>query len=484
MALRDIPMLAGAAPVIGHTREFERDRFAFLERLSREVDEIARMHFLTRDVVLVNSPAAIHEVLVEKARCFEKSQMIRIVLQPLVGEGLFTAGGSLWRRQRRLMAPVFQHAKIDAFADVMVDCARRACDDWRDGAQLDVARETTHIAMAVAGRTLFGIDTFDEADALGQALTTALTWADQASLALVVALQVELQLALLGLRGGPEPVRRAFDRVIARLDPPIMWPTRKNRELQRAIVLLDSRVQRMIDERRAAAAPRADLLSHLLQARDEDDGGVMDDKQVRDEILTLFVAGHETTANGLAWALYLLARHPEAYARARAAADSLGGRPATLADLDRLEYLGRVFKEALRMYPPVYVFSRISTADVSVAGYKVPDRTVFLISPWTLQHRPDLWPDPSRFDPERFTAEAEARRPRDAWIPFSDGPRVCIGAHFAQLEAPLVLATLLQRADFSLASNAEVLPDTASTLRPRGGMPMRVTLREKLRASA
>ena len=206
----------------------------------------------------------------------------------------------------------------------------------------------------------------------------------------------------------------------------------------------------------------------------------MTDKQVRDEILTLFVAGHETTANGLAWALYLLARNPEAYARARAAVDALGGRPATLADLERLEYLSCVFKEALRLYPPVYIISRISVADTSIAGYEVPERSIVVVSPWALQRRADLWPDPTRFDPDRFLPEAEDARPRDAWIPFSDGPRVCIGAHFAQLEGPLVLATLLQRADFALLDEREILPDQASgTLRPLGGVPMRVKLRDR-----
>jgi cytochrome P450 len=259
-----------------------------------------------------------------------------------------------------------------------------------------------------------------------------------------------------------------------------MWPTRRNRELRKAIAVLDARVQRMIDERRAAANPNPDLLTHLLRARD-DDGSRMDDKQLRDEILTLFIAGHETTANGLAWAIYLLARHPEVYARVRAAVDALDGRAPTLADLDRLELLTRVFKEALRMYPPVYLFARMSIADVTIGGYAVPKNTVFLISPWALQHRPDLWPDPDRFDPDRFLPQAEAGRPRDAWIPFSDGPRVCIGMHFAMIEAPLVLATLLQRADFELAADAQIVgTHDAATLRPKGGVPMRIKARMKL----
>jgi cytochrome P450 len=481
MPLADIPLASGAEGWRGHTAEFERDRFGFLERVGREIDDIGRLRFVTRDVVLVNSPSAIHEVLVEKARSFEKSPVIRIALYPLAGEGLFTSGGELWRRQRKLMAPVFHQPKIDALAPVMVDCAQRACDLWMSAETLDVAAETTRITMAVAGRTLFGIDTFDEADTLGDALTVALKWADQASISLPIALQVELRLALLSVTAGPAAFRRGLDRMLTKLEAPIMWPTRINRELQAAIAVLDARVQRMIDERRASTEQGKDLLSHLLSARDEDDGARMNDKQVRDEILTLFVAGHETTANGLAWSLYALARNPELYARARAAVDALGGKAPTLADLDRLDFLSRVFKEALRLYPPVYLFARISIADVVVAGHQIPDRTPVVLSPWTVQHRADLWPDPKRFDPDRFLPEVEAKRPRDAWIPFSDGPRVCIGAHFAQLEAPLVLATLLQQADFALASDRDVVPDESATLRPRGGLPMRITLRDRVK---
>jgi cytochrome P450 len=314
-----------------------------------------------------------------------------------------------------------------------------------------------------------------EADEIGSALTIALRWADHASSTLVSALQMELHRRLTGATRVPAALRPAVERAAARLGRPILWPTRRNRELRSAIELLDARVQRMIDARRAAQQPGEDLLTHLLRARDQDDGQVMDDKQLRDEILTLFVAGHETTANGLAWALYLLAKHPETYARARSAVDALGGRRPTLADLEQLDYLTCAFKEALRLYPPVYVFSRMSTADVEIGGYAVPSGTVILISPYTLQRRPDLWPDPLRFDPERFAGTSE--RPSEAWIPFSDGPRVCIGMHFAMIEAPLVLATLLQHADFELASDREVRPShDSATLRPDGGVPLRVRL--------
>lgn len=477
MSLDAIPLVSGAVPVVGHGPAFEKDRFGVLDRCTREIEHVGRVRFLTRDLVIANSPTAVHDVLVSKAKAFEKSPMVRAALYPLAGEGLFTSGGALWRRQRRLMAPVFHHAKIDAFAEAMVDCAEHVGRKWQDGATLNLSTETTHIAMDVAGRTLFGFDTTDEADTIGHALTVALEWVDLAARSLPLLLQMEMRLALLAMEGGSKKLKRVRDDVAARLEPPVLWPTAKNREMRKAIALLDERVQRMIDERRKSGQVKDDLLSHLLQARDDSDGKGMSDKQMRDEILTLFVAGHETTANGLAWSLYALMRDPALYARARAVVDSLGNRRPMLADMPRLALLDCIFKEALRLYPPVYIFGRISIEDTTIAGFAIPKNTIILLSPWALQRRGDLWRDPLTFNPDRF-AEANAKdRPRDAWIPFSDGPRVCIGAHFAQLEAPLVLASLLQRADFELTSTEPVQPDDSATLRPRGGVHARIKLR-------
>jgi cytochrome P450 len=479
MSLDRIPLLSGAHRFSGHTAELQYDRFGLLDRVSREAAPMVRLGFLVRDLVVLNSPAAIHEVLVAKARSFDKAPLARIALGPLGGEGLFTSGGALWRRQRKLMAPSFRRASIEAFAPRIVECAERTCQRWEDGAVVDIAAETTRIAMSVAGRTLFSMDTFDETDVIGHALTVGLDWAGRAAAeSWALTLQVELRLRLLDLARGPAWLLQARDRLATRLEPPLLWPTRENRELKRAVALLDDWVQRMIDERRAAPDRNDDLLTQLLEAKDEDDGGVMSDRQIRDEVLTLFIAGHETTANGLAWAIYLLARHPDVYARARATVDALDGRPPTLADLGRLNFLDRVFKESMRLYPPLYLFPRIATEDVTVAGFQIPRHTVMVVSPWAVQRRAEVWPDPLRFDPDRFAPELDAARPRGAFIPFSDGPRVCIGAYFALLEAPLVLATMLQHADFEQAGTAEVVPEPTATLRPRGGIPIRLHLRK------
>ncbi|MBL8609381.1 MAG: cytochrome P450 [Myxococcales bacterium] len=473
MALNQVPI---AGSFFEQLRTIRTDRIGGLRRFNDEGRDIGRFAFVFGDVVLVNTPEAVHEVLVTHAKSFEKSPILRAALHPLAGQGLFTSEGDLWRRQRRLMAPLFQPSALRGFADEMTRCAERAVATWRDGQVLDVAHETTRIAMSVAGRTLFDIDTFDETDSLGDALTTALDWAAEESGRMTLIAQARFKVALERL-ADRSPARLA-DRlrgVADRSIEPIMWPSARTRELRAALDRLEARVARMIEERRKSPGDRTDLLSLLLAARD-DDGSGMSDRQVRDEVLTLFVAGHETTANALAWGLMLLAQHPEVYAELRREVDALGRAP-TFDDLPRLDLALRVFKESLRMYPPVYLFGRIAVADVSVGGYALPKGTVVLVSPFSLHHRPDVWPDPERFDPGRFTAAEEARRHKSAFVPFSAGPRTCIGNHFALMEGPLVLATILQRADLSLVDPRGAQPEPSATLRPRGGIPMKISLR-------
>ncbi len=247
--------------------------------------------------------------------------------------------------------------------------------------------------------------------------------------------------------------------------------------MRKAIAFLDETVQGMIDARRQNPGEHADLLARLLEVRDEDDGERMSDKQVRDEVLTLFVAGHETTATALAWAVYLLGKHPEIYAAAEREADALVHAP-TVADLPRLGLALRVVKEALRLYPPVYLDARQAIGDTTLDGVAIREETVALFSPYALHRRPDLWPDPERFDPDRFLPAAEQKRSRYAWLPFGVGPRVCIGMGFALMEGQLLLARLLQRFRFELMGEEE--PSTRSaTLRPKHGVRVRVHARSR-----
>ncbi len=454
------------------------DRLAFLTKVGQEIDRIGLVHtvFGTPSIA-INHPDLIHELLVERARSFDKSMMMRFALYPLGGEGLFTSRGELWRRQRRLMAPLFHSAQLTRYTEDMIACAERSIGSWRDGEELPLLRETTRITMGVAGRTLFDADTFSEADEIGQALTVALRFtADNLPSVLTVG-------HLLAQRGLSAMSRRlpSSERLAAaaeRFQAPVWVPGAEGQELRRAIALLDTYVQRMLDARRADPRPPDDLLSRLLAARDEDDGEGMSDRQIRDEILTLFVAGHETTATGLAWSIYCLCKNPHIYAEVEREVDALPADP-TAADLPRLALTLRAFKEALRLYPPVYTFARQATSPTTLGGYECPTNTLVICSPYTLHRRAEIWPEPTRFDPARFLPEAEAARSRYAWLPFGAGPRVCIGMQFALIEAQLVLGKMLRRFRFELLGDE--VPAASATLRPRDGMRVRVRLR---RASA
>lgn len=458
------------------------DRLGGLLAFNRDHGDIGRFGFLFGDVVLVNTPELIHEVLVTKARSFEKSPIMRAALYPLAADGLFTSEGELWRRQRKLMAPLFHPNVMQGFGRDMIACAERAVADWRDGGTVDVLHEMTRITMAVAGRTLFDVDTFNESDELGDALTTALHWAGEQSASPLLIAQAR---AAIGVRlvaeKLPEALAAPLRKLYRRLTVPILVPGERTRTLKDAVALLDRRVERMIAERRAGASDgrdRRDLLSLLLSARDDETGEAMPDRQVRDEVLTLFVAGHETTATSLSWAFVLLGQHPAIYAALRAEVEALGHAP-TVEDLPRLPLALRIFKESLRLYAPVYLFGRVAIADVDVGPYRMPTGTVVLISPYALHHRPELWPDPERFDPDRFLPEAEAGRHKSAYLPFSAGPRTCIGNHFALMEGPLVLATILWRYDLRPASDRPTETDPQATLRPKGKVPFVVTARSR-----
>lgn len=479
----DLPVAPGGEGLFGHNAAFRRDRIGTLDRATHVVAPMLRLRlpFPGFRAAIVKDPDVVQEVLVEKAKHFVKSDMLRFSLYPIAGEGLFTSNGELWRTQRKRMAPMFQPKAIGAYAEDMVACTRSVVDRWRDGAPIRLLDETTRITMSIAGKTLFDAGSLDEADALGRALTVALDWSGWV-------IGRPFALAHLGLRRGLGALRDHLggplgDRVEAareRAARPLFFPGARGAELERAIGVLDAHVEAMIAGRRramAAAEPVPDdLLTRLLAAKDEDDGSGMTDKQLRDEVLTLFVAGHETTATGLAWALYLATRTPDVYARMEAEVDAVGDEP-TLDDAPRLGHCLRVFREALRLYPPVYVFGRDTDTDVEIAGHDLPRRTNVMMSPWVLHRSESVWPNALAFDPERFTPEREAARHRYAYLPFGAGPRVCIGNHFAYLEAVLALAVMMRRFRFDRA--ADDRPHPSATLRPEHGVRVVVRRRER-----
>lgn len=461
----DIPVLSSRS-FDGHASEFRRVRAELFVRVHRELGDVGKIRFFHVPCVCLGSPELVHDLFVEKARSFQKSLALRMSFYPLAGKGLFTAEGDLWRRQRKLMAPLFSPAAVRGYAGVMNEVIDRYLDTWRDGDVIDANREMTRITMAVVGKILFDSDTFDDADELGAAIQTMFGYlTDQgASLALIARATAGVQLLELGAL--PAWADHLRERAIDKLSEPFPWPTPSRRALFAAIRTLDRKVQEMIDDRRRAGVERNDLLTRLLRARDEDDGSVMTDRQVRDEAVTLFVAGHETTATSTTWTLYFLSRHPDAYRRYRQEVAGLGGKVASADDAEHLTYTTGAFKEAMRLYPPAFVIDRVAMEDVQIGDHEFPRHTTFFVCPYALHRRPHLWPDPERFDPERFSPEAEARRPRFSWIPFGAGPRVCIGAGFATLEAQLLLARIAQRFELEPADAEPIGPSYSTALRP------------------
>jgi len=441
----DIPSLPGL-PFLGNLLEFRNNRLALLMRLTQQHWDIGIVQLGPRTVVMMNTSELARAVLVEHAEAFEKTPNLRIYGRPLLGNGLLTSENEFHKRQRKLVAPPFQHRHIASYADIMVNYSEQIQKEWTDGQVINIAREMMRLTLWIVGRTLFDADVLGEAEELGKALTIAMHHFNSEMSALV--------------------------------HIPYTWPTPSNQRLHKAIDRLNATIYQMIAERRRTGKDRGDLLSMLLHARDEDDGSFMTDKQVRDEAMTIFLAGHETIAVALTWSWYLLAQLAEIYALMRNEVDSvLRGRPPTFADLPNLPYTLQVLKESMRLYPPAYGYARQAVRPVTIGGYDLPAGMIVLISPYAMHRRPDYFPDPERFDPARFTPEAEQRLPRYAYIPFGGGPRICIGNHFALMESHLVLATLAQRVTFELLPGQHIEPEPMITLRPKPGIKMRVTHR-------
>jgi cytochrome P450 len=408
------------------------DKLGYLTRLAREYGDVA--HVGSRDVVLLSHPDHVQEVLVNDPRGFAKPD---VKVKRLLGEGLLTSNGDFHLRQRRLMQPAFRRERLAGYAAVMAGEAARACDRWSEGAPLDVPREMMRLTQAVVARALFQEDVAGaDADAVGDALTEALEANPLATRC---------------------PALRLFRRVLPGF-----------RDFYGARDRLDAIVYRMIRERQAAGRDRGSLLDALLRLSDESGG--MSDRQVRDEVLTLFLAGHETTASALSWTWYLLARHPEVEARLHAEVDAvLAGREPTAADLPRLGYTEQVFRETLRLYPSVALLvPRRSLAEKVLGGYRFPAGTYFLLSPFITQRDPRFFPDPLRFDPDRWTPQFRQALPRFAYFPFGGGNRMCIGDQFAWMEGVLVLAAVVGRWRLELEpGHPPVEPHLAATLRPK-----------------
>jgi cytochrome P450 len=394
----------------------------------------------------LSDPELIHEILVNQASRYHKIRLIKYALGPFLGNGLLTSEGDFWKRQRKLSQPAFHSRRIENYADTMVDYAHKMLAGWKTGDKRRIDREMMKLTLNIVAKTLFDADVSGDADRVGDLLTRVLDASN--------------------------------DRINAAVQWPDWLPNAKRDQMRRDIAELDIILQRFIDERRQSGEDGGDLLSMLLAAQD-DDGSGMTDKQLRDELMTIFLAGHETTAMNLSWTWYLLSQQPQAVAKLKTEVDRvLGERRATMADLAHLPYNEMVIKEALRLYPPAPGVGREPIEDVQIGGYSVPKGALINISFFAMHRHPAYFPDPEVFDPERFSPEREKDIPRYAYLPFGAGPRVCIGNSFALMEARLILATMIQQVELALLPGQQIVPKQLVTVRPQNGIEMSVTRRE------
>ncbi|HET6573050.1 MAG TPA: cytochrome P450 [Fimbriiglobus sp.] len=439
MATSDVlPPGPRGTPIGGSLRRFMTERLDFFLDVARTHGDLASFRFGPRRIFLASHPDLVEQVLVTDARHYLKHFGARLY-KPVLGNGLVTSEGDFWLRQRRLSQPAFLKHRVLSYAGVMTGLTEQMLADWADGQSVDVHDQFSALTSRIALKTLFDLEDAGNRAAFTDALREAFTLMSE--------------------------------RFRSVLPLPSWMPTPRNLRLRRTIAHLNRVVDGFVAAGRARKQPGDDLLSRLLGAQDED-GTRMTDRQLRDEAMTLYLAGHETTALTLSWSWDLLARHPEAVARLVEEWQSvLGGRTPTADDLPRLTYTDAVITEAMRVYPPVYLLGREATRDLELGGYRVRKGYTVFVSQWVSHRDPRYFPDPEPFRPERWLDGLAKRLPKYAYYPFGGGPRVCIGNTFALMEAVLVLATVGQRYRFTLASNAPAEFNPQITLLPKAGIP-------------
>lgn len=424
-------------------REYSRDTLGLLTRLAREYGDVAHASFFGQHVVLLSHPDHIQDVLVAQHRTFDKAN---VKIRYLMPDGLSSVVADEHKRQRHLLQPALLREHVKVHAGIMAQQAAQLGETWQDGAVIDMNAAMMRLTQTIVGKALFDADVAAETEEVSHALTDVL-----------------------------EAPRYFFSGKLAPLLRQL--PLRGARQAEGARAHLHAIVERLIAQHRQGD-DRPDLLGQLLKWQREQGSDKLSDDLIRDNVLNLFLAGHETSANGLTWCWHLLATHPEVQERLHdEARGALGGRLPTADDLPKLPYAEMVFAEALRLYPPVWTIVRTALTDCTAAGYALPAGTTILMSQYVVQRDARFYTAPERFDPEHMTHAARAARPRFAYFPFGGGPRQCIGESFAWQEAILVLATLIQQWRVQPGSAAAVVPEPYSTLRPKGGMPLRLRQR-------
>jgi cytochrome P450 len=428
-------------------------RESAIESFAQEAYEqdILERKMFGRRLFLVNDPAAIKRVLIDNSVNYQKTEITRRILEPGLGKGLITSEGETWRQHRRAMSPAFDHRSVAAYTPVMTAAAEELLAEWGkvpSGTGVDVQTAMMEVTLNIISRTMFSSDSDDIVTIMGRSAGRY---------------QAEMRPNVMDMLGWP--------RWLA------AWPRRN--VAQRTLGEFDQVIDRLIEERtRNPGAYPKDLLARLVAARDEQSGGSMTAQEVRDHVITIFLAGHETTAMAMTWTWFLLSQHPVEEARLHAELDSvLGGRAPTHEDLSKLTYTRMVVDESMRIYPPVHTMARAAIGEDTLVGRRIPKGSTVMIAPWLLHRHVKLWENPGRFDPERFSPERSATRARFAYLPFGGGKRICIGAAFALAEATILLATLAQRCTLRVVPGHRVEPQGLITLRARHGMKMLLTPR-------
>ncbi|HEY3476407.1 MAG TPA: cytochrome P450 [Anaerolineales bacterium] len=443
VAQRAIPGPRGL-PLLGMMPEMVRDMLGLFTNTARDYGGIAQFKLLKKDYILVTNPDYVKYILQDNYKSYIRGRSVETG-RVLLGNGLPLIDGDFWLRERRLLQPAFHHERLGKLTNTVTSVINTLMQDWarkaNESQPLDLDDEMMRLTLTVIIKAMFSSPIDDQIPSLSHAFNVAskfMLWRSQ-------------QLWKL----------------------PLSVPLPRHVEYNRALAVLNHTIYPLISDGRKL--PKDDLLGMMLEMRDADTGQGMSDQQARDEVVTIFFAGHETTAATLTWAFYLLSQHPEIEERMRAEVQSvLNGRLPTFADLPRLVYLQQVVNEVLRLYPAAYLFAREAVVDDVLDGYPIPAKTLIFISPFVTHRDPKYWPDPGRFDPDRFTPAQAANRPRHVYFPFGEGPHVCIGNNFALMEMQLILSMVLQRFHLRLVPEHPIAFKPEATLRPKHGMKMTV----------
>jgi cytochrome P450 len=435
--------------LLGQLRKIQRNAPEYLLGAARRYGDLVYFDVPKNPAYFLNHPNLIKHVLLDNHRKYSKDTIQYNSLSEITGKGLLTSDGSFWLRQRRLAQPAFARQRLMKLDEVVTPATQAMLDRWeaiaRKGDPLDVDGEMMRLALEVVGKALFSIDLSQHATRLVEAVLTALDY-------------------IVGRARNPTSLSSL----------PFLITPRKAR-FNAAVSTLNMTVYEMIAERQAAKDPGSDLLGMLLKARDPDTGSAMTPEQVRDEVITILIAGHETVASALTWSWYLLAKHPAQWEQMHAEGKRvLGDEPPTTGALADIPYTGQVFSEALRLYPPAWLITRKSIEADRIDNIDIPPGALIILSPYTIHRHPEFWQNPEEFNPERFSQGQEKSRPRFAYIPFGGGPRLCIGDQFAMIEAQLIMAMVTQRFRLELLPHRPVEADPLVTIRPKHGLPMKV----------